>query len=102
MEIMVRIKTGFFEMNQYLLRAKDGSLLLYPLREGAGEPIVFTAGDIVSVTLTDGRLHELEIQTHNELYSGILEESCSLAEVINYLKKYLNINITCEYKGGGE
>jgi len=100
MDILARIKTGFFEIKPYRLKAEEGSLLLVPLQESGGDAIVLTEGDILSVTLTEGRLPELEIQTRNELYSGILEESCSLEEVINYLKKSLNINITCEYKGG--
>ena len=100
MDIMARIKTGFFETKPYRLRAEEGSLSLIPLQEGGEGIIVLSEGDILSVTLTDGRLPGLEIQVRNELYSGILEESCSLAEVISYLKESLNINITCEYKGG--
>ena len=100
MDILARIKTGFFEIKPYRLKAEEGSLLLVPLQESGGDAIVLTERDILSVTLTEGRLPELEIQTRNKLYSGILEESCSLAEVINYLKENLNINITCEYKGG--
>jgi hypothetical protein len=100
MEILARIKTGFFEMKPYRLRVEEGSLSLIPLHEVSEEIIVLSEGDIISVTLTEWRLPGLEIQTRNELYSGILEESCSLVEVISCLKEYLNINITCEYKGG--
>ncbi|MPM07664.1 hypothetical protein SDC9_53971 [bioreactor metagenome] len=100
MEILARIKTGFFEMKPYRLKAEEGCLSLLPLQEGGEGLIVLPEGDILSVTLTEGRLPELEIQTPNELYTGILEESCSLTEVISYLKQCLNINITCEYKGG--
>lgn len=100
MKILARIKTGFFEMKPYCLRAEEERLLLFPLQDGPGETIVLTERDILTVTLTDGRHPQLEIQTRKELYSGILEESCSLAEVINYLKEHLKINIICEYKGG--
>jgi len=100
MEILAGIKTGFFEITPYRLKAEEGCLSLIPLQESGKEVIVLSEGDILSVTLTEGRLPGLEIQTRNELYSGILDESCTLAEVINYLKEYLNINITCEYKGG--
>ena len=99
MEILARIKTGFFEMKPYRLRVEEGSLSLIPLHEVSEEIIVLSEGDIISVTLTEWRLPGLEIQTRNELYSGILEEGCSLAEVISYLKEYLKINIICEYKG---
>ncbi len=100
MEILTRIKCGFFEMKPYLLKVEKRSLLLVPLQEGDERVIVLSEDDILAVTLTQGRLTELEIQTHNELYSGILVESCSLAKVLNYLKKNLNIHITCEFKGG--
>ena len=100
MEIIARIKTGFFEKKPYHLKVEEGSLSLIPL-QGSGEGmIVLSEGDILSVTLTEGRLSELGIQTQNELYSGILEERYTFAEVINYLKEHLNINIICEYKRG--
>lgn len=100
MGITARIKTGFFEMKQYCLKAEKGSLLLVPVQADGGGSIVLAEGDILSVTLSEGRLPELEIQTRRTLYSGILEEGCSLAEVVSYLKGFLNINITCEYRGG--
>lgn len=100
MEILVRIKTGFFEMKPYRLKAEEGSLLFVPLREDGGEIMLLAKGDILSVTLTERRLPELEIQTLDALYSGILADSCSLEEVVNHLKENLNITITCEYKGG--
>lgn len=100
MDIPARIKTGFFEMKPYRLKAEEGSLLLVPLQEGGGEVIVLTEGNILSVTLTEGRFPELEIQTRGAVYSGILEEGCALSEVVNNLKRHLSINITCEYKGG--
>lgn len=100
MEILARIKTGFFEMKPYRLEAEEGKLSLIPLQEGGEGILILLEGDIISVTLTAGRLPELEIQTRNKLYSGILGENCSLAEIVNYLKEHLSINIFCEYKGG--
>ena len=102
MDIIARIKTGFFEMKPYRLKAEDGNLLLIPIREDGEEAVVLAEGDILSVTLTEGRLPELEIQTRDALYSGTLEEGSSLAEVVQCLKEHLNINITCEYKGGAQ
>ena len=56
MEILARIKTGFFEMKPYRLKAEEGSLSLIPL-QGSGEGVnVLSEGDILSVTLTEGRL----------------------------------------------
>ena len=100
MEILARIKTGFFEMKPYRLKAEDGSLLLIPIREDGGEVVVLAEEDILSVTLTEGRLPELEIQTRDALYSSTLNEDSILSEVVHCLKEHLNINITCEYKGG--
>ena len=102
MDIIARIKTGFFEMKPYRLKAEDGNLSLIPLQEGGEGIIVLSEGDILSVTLTEGRLPELEIQTRDAPYTGTLEENCSLAEVVHCLKEHLNINITCEYKGGAQ
>ena len=102
MDILARIKTGFFETKPYRLRAEEGSLSLIPLQEGGEGIIVLSEGDILSVTLTEGRLPELEIQTCDAPYTGTLEEGSILAEVVNYLKEHLNINITCEYKGGAQ
>ena len=102
MDIIARIKTGFFEMKPYRLKAEDGSLLLIPIREDGGEVVVLAEEDILSVTLTEGRLPELEIQTRDALYSGTLNEDSILSEVVHCLKEHLNINIVCEYKGGGK
>ena len=100
MEILARIKTGFFEMKPYRLKAEEGSLSLIPVQEGGEGAIVLSEGDILSVTITEERLPDLEIQTRDALYSGALEVGCSLAEIVDYLKRNLNINIICEYKGG--
>ncbi len=99
MDITARIKTGFFEVMQYRLKAEKGSLLLVPIQAEDGERIVLAEGDILSVALSEGRLPELEIQTRETLYSGILGEGCSIAEVMCYLKESLNINITYEHRG---
>ena len=40
MDIIARIKTGFFEMKPYRLKAEDGSLLLIPIREDGEEVVV--------------------------------------------------------------
>ena len=56
MEILARIKTGFFEMKPYRLKAEEGSLSLIPLQEGGEGIIVLSEGDIPTVTLTDGGL----------------------------------------------
>lgn len=100
MELLVQLKTGFFEKRPYRLKAEDGSISLIPIKESGAEVIFISEGSILSVTLMEGRLPELEIQTRNEMYTCIINGSCSIAEAIKYLKEYLNINITCEYKGG--
>ena len=86
MDILARIKTGFFETKPYRLKAEEGNLSLIPLQKGGEGIIVLSEGDILSVTLTEGRLPELEIQTCDAPYTGTLEEGSILAEVVNYLK----------------
>ena len=100
MDIIARIKTGFFETKPYRLKVETGRLFLVPVQATSEESIILSERDILSVTLTEGRLPDLEIQARDSLYSGTLEENCSLAEVVHCLKEHLNINITCEYKGG--
>lgn len=100
MELITRIKTGFFEMKPYRLKAEEGILSLIPIKASSEGSIILAEKNILSITLTEGRLPELEVQTRDTLYSGVLQEGSSLSEVVNYLKENLNINIICEYKGG--
>ncbi|WP_446787651.1 hypothetical protein [Macellibacteroides fermentans] len=100
MEILTRIKTGFFEIRPYLLKAEEGSLLLIPIQDMMNGIICLAESDIRAIALTDGRIPELEIETENKIYSCLLDEGCLVSEVVNELKNKLNVNIICEYKGG--
>lgn len=75
-------------------------MLLIPIEADGKKRIVLPQRDIRSVTLTEKRLPELEIQTGAALYSGILEKGCSFAEAVSYFKEHVNGKIICEYKGG--
>ncbi len=100
MGVIVWLKTGFFEKTAYRLEAGTNGLLLVPEKgEGAGR-IVLSEKNLLSVVLTEGRLPELEIQTRDALYQAVFGEGISFEEALDYLKKHLSVNITCEYKGG--
>ncbi|MGI6433983.1 MAG: hypothetical protein ACOX0F_01210 [Syntrophomonadaceae bacterium] len=100
MDIVIRMKTGLFETTPFRLQTGENRLLLIPVTAEGAEPIVLDEKDILSITLTQRRLTELEIQTRDTLYSGLFEEGYPFEETVNCLKRHLNVNITCEYKGG--
>ena len=100
MEFIIRMKTGFFEKTPYRLEAIGKGLSLIPVTSESSERIVFKQEDILSVTLTQRRHPELEIQTRGVVYSGAFEDGYSFEAVASYLKENLNVKITCEYKGG--
>ena len=100
MELIVRMKTGFFEKTPYRLEAVEKALLLAPVNAGSTERIVLEQEDILSITLTERRSPELEIQTSGAVYAGILEDGCPFGEAVSYLNENLNVKITCEYQGG--
>ena len=100
MELIVRMKTGFFEKTPYRLEAVEKGLRLTPVNADSAERIVLEQEDILSVTLTERKSPELEIQTRDTVYAGTLEEGYPFSEAVSYLNENLNVKITCEYKGG--
>lgn len=100
MELILRMKTGFFEKTSYHLKAVEKGLQLTPIQAKSANPIVFKQEELLSVTLTQQKSPELEIETRDTVYSGVFEEGFAFEETANYLKKYLNTKIICEYKGG--
>jgi|GEM_PF-508799 len=97
---VVRMKTGFFETTPYRLKAGEAGLLLVPMGAGDAKRIVLAEQDILAVTLTERRLPELEIQTRDALYTGVLEPGYPFADAVRYLKGRLHAKIICEYLGG--
>ena len=100
MDVIVRLKTGFFEKTAYRLEMRASRLILIPNKEEFAERIVIDQRDIRSVTLTERKHPELEIQTYDAVYVGIIEGECSFGEVVSFFNENLDAKITCEYKGG--
>ena len=100
MDLIVRMKTGFFEKAEYRLEASDDGLTLTTAAAESAERIDINEKDILSASLREGRLPELELQTRDALYQAVFGEGISFEEVLSFLKKHLSVNITCEYKGG--
>ena len=99
MELIVRMKTGFFEKTPYRLEVVEKGLHLIPVHADRADRIVLDQKDILSVTLTERKSPELEIQTRSAVYAGIFEEGCLFGEAVSYLNENLNVKITCEYQG---
>lgn len=100
MELIIRMKTVFFEKTPYRLEATQRGLLLILVKADGPERMLLLREDILSVSLTERRYPELEIQTRRAVYSGILEDGYPFSEMASYLSENLKLNITCEYKGG--
>ena len=100
MELIVRMKTGFFEKTPYRLEVMEKKLLLIPIQAEVAERIVLEKEEILSVTLSQRKSPEMEIQTRDTVYVGVFEEGVAFEGAANYLKKNLNTKIICEYKGG--
>ncbi|MDD4844223.1 MAG: hypothetical protein PHU31_07820 [Anaerotignum sp.] len=99
MDLMLRIKTGFFETTTFRLEIGEKELQLVPIKPEETAEIVLEKDNIHSVTLREKRLAELGIQTRNMLYWGIFEKDIPFEQVVSYFRENLNIPILCEYEG---
>ncbi len=100
MELILWMKTGFFKKTPYSLEVKESDLLLIPTKAEDAERIILKQEGLLSVTLTQQKYPELEIQTQDAVYAGVFEEGVAFEEAANYLREHLNTKIICEYKGG--
>ncbi len=100
MELILRMKTGFFEKTTYRLEAGKRGLFLIPIKDESAGRIALEQEEILSVTLTERRYPELEIQARDTAYTGVFETETAFEEAANYLKERLNTKIICEYRGG--
>lgn len=100
MELILRVKTGFFEKTAYRLEAEKKELRLIPIQAEGAERIVLRREELLSVTLRERKSPELEIQTGDTVYVGVFEEGIAFEETANYLKEHLNTKIIFEYRGG--
>ncbi|WMJ78788.1 MULTISPECIES: hypothetical protein [unclassified Sedimentibacter] len=100
MKLILWMKTGFFKKTPYSLGARGNNLLLIPTKAEDAEQIILKQEGLLSVTLTQRKYPELEIQAQDAVYVGVFEEGVDFEEVASYLKEHLKTKIICEYKGG--
>lgn len=95
-----RMKIGFFETKTYDLSIRKGKLILSP-RESDDGLITMQEENILSITLKKSqRSLEVEIQTDEKIYYGLLDNNKDYEKFINEMKENINKKILCEYEGG--
>lgn len=100
MGIQIRLKTGFFETGIYRLEVKEKQFRLFPEDPDHGDILSFCEQDILSITLKEKRIPELELQTREACYTATFPQKSDLKETLELVKKGLNTKVICEYEGG--
>ena len=99
MLLNIRMRTGFFETKTYELLIGNDRLVLSS-KETESDSIIILANNIISITLKNKKVPEIEIQTGEKIFQGSLTEKIDLTKVIDSLKENLSVKIICEYEGG--
>jgi hypothetical protein len=99
MGVRIRLKTGFFETKNYWIEIKKNQLCFLPENQGEGI-LQFDEKEILTVTLKDFHIAELELQTSESIYIGIFSNRIDLAEALELMKGTLATKIIYEYEGG--
>jgi len=94
-----RLKTGFFETKVFDLLISKGKLVLSPI-ETRDQVITIQEKDILNITLKNGKSLEIEIQTWDKIYQGVIGNKADYEELLRQLKGNINKKILCEYEGG--
>ena len=94
-----RLKTGFYETKLFDLLISKGKLVL-SRSESGDQVITIPEKDILSITLKSEKLLEIEIQTWDKTYQGILYNNTDYEKLLEQLKENINIKIIFELKGG--
>jgi len=94
-----RLKTGFFETKTFDLLISKGKLMLSPA-ESKEQVITIPEKDILNITLKNMKSLEIEIQTWDKIYQGIIGNKADYEELLRQLKENINKKILCEYEGG--
>jgi len=96
MRFELRMKTGFFETKTYSLFVGCEMLLL---SESGGRTTAIPEKEIIAITL-DEKAAQIEIQTADRTYLGLLSSKSDSEPLFEALKGSLNTKITYEYEGG--
>ena len=99
MLLNIRMRTGFFETKTYELLIGNDRLVLSS-KETESDSIIILANNIISITLKNKKVPEIEIQTGEKIFQGSFTEKIDFTKVIDSLKENLSVKIICEYEGG--
>lgn len=95
----IKLKTGFFETKEYDLLISKNKLILSSA-EGEDQVITIFDKDIIAVSLKNEKLAEIEINTWDRIYRGVLCSKPEFEDLLRMLKENLNRKIICEFGGG--
>lgn len=95
-----RMKTGFFETKMLDLHINKGKLI-FSSKESSDQLIVIPDENILTVTMKKSKKSlEMEIQTYQIIYQGLLDNKIDYEKFINQIKENITKKIICEYEGG--
>jgi hypothetical protein len=94
------MKTGFFETKMLDLHINKGKLI-FSSKESSDQLIVIPDENILTVTMKKSKKSlEMEIQTYQKIYQGLLDNKIDYEKFINQIKENITKKIICEYEGG--
>jgi len=84
----VKIKTGIFQTQEYLLKIEEDRIILSP-RTAVIETIRFCDLQIKLITLIkkNAGAYELEVDTHQGIYYGVLTKTADVSEIFKALSQ---------------
>jgi len=93
-----RLKTGFYETKLYSLNIHNKQIRMIPAcADNKNKIITVSDNDLISVKVTERKSLEIEIQTKDNLYSGVIL-GVSASGILDVLKKELHKEVL--YEGG--
>ncbi len=101
MSFEIRLKTGFYATKLYDLLISKNKLVLSSAEAG-DDVITILDKDILNVTIIKKKHSEIEVQTSDKIFQGILCDNSNFEEILSTLKENLHIKIICESEYEGE
>ena len=95
----IRMKTGFFETQEYEMLI-DKDRLVLSSKEVESDVTIIPDKNIISISLKDETFPEIEIQTWEKIYQVNLLNKADFENLLDLMKENLNTKIICEYEGG--
>jgi len=87
----IKLKTGFFKTEEYILDVSKTQTTLTPKDKLETSNIVIEASELISLTITKGKnyLTEFEIHSRDCTYTGIIDRRYSFDQLIYDFTKEL-------------